>query len=256
MPTRDEAPNGAPCWVDLFTTDPERTRAFYGELFGWTSEEPNDEMGGYFNFFLDGVHVAGAMRNDGSSGQGDVWSVYLATDDIKRTIDDAVTAGGQDMVPAMQVMELGVMGVLEDAGAASIGVWQPGLHKGFGVIDEPGAPSWCELHTRAWADAVTFYRTVFGWDVHVVVDSPEFRYATLGDGDDALAGVMDASAWLPDGVPAHWSVYFGTADADASLAKVIELGGSIVMPAETTPYGRLATAADPHGAHFKLRQPV
>ena len=45
------------------------------------------------------------------------------------------------------------------------------------------------------------------------------------------------------------------ADAEATLAAVEKLGGSIVMPAEDTPYGRLAEAADPTGARFKLQQP-
>ena len=66
---------------------------------------------------------------------------------------------------------------------------------------------------------------------------------------------MDANGFLPDGVPAHWSVYFGSDDADATLARISELGGSVVRPAEDTPYGRLAQAADPTGALFKLVQP-
>ena len=65
MPLRDDAPIGAPCWVDLFTSDPERTQAFYSELFGWTCEDGRAEYGGYFNFSKDGVQVAGGMRNDG-----------------------------------------------------------------------------------------------------------------------------------------------------------------------------------------------
>jgi predicted enzyme related to lactoylglutathione lyase len=256
MPVRDEAPVGAPCWVELFTSDPDRSRAFYGELFGWTSEEPNEALGGYFNFFLGDRHIAGGMGNSGEDGAPDVWSVYLATDDIKRVVDDAAAANGQVMVPPMQVMDLGAMAVLLDAGQASIGVWQPGVHKGFGVIDEPGAPSWFEVHTRAYDDAVSFYRDVFGWETSVVSDAPEFRYTTLGEGDAALAGIMDASGFLPEGVPSHWSVYFGTADIDASLAKAVDLGGSIVLPAEDTPYGRIAQAADPTGVAFKLRQPL
>src|SRR5262249_29173173 len=60
--------------------------------------------------------------------------------------------------------------------------------------------------------------------------------------------------FLPDGVPAHWSVYYATDDADASLALVRKLGGAVVTGAEDTPYGRLATASDPTGAVFKLRQ--
>ena len=55
-------------------------------------------------------------------------------------------------------------------------------------------------------------------------------------------------------MPAHWSVYFAVADADATLAKIVALGGSVVVPAEDTPYGRLATVADPTGAMFKIVQ--
>ena len=66
---------------------------------------------------------------------------------------------------------------------------------------------------------------------------------------------MDASGFLPDGVSAHWSVYFGVDDTDASLAQIAELGGSTVTAAQDTPYGRLATAADPTGAQFKLVGP-
>ncbi len=61
MPTRDRAPIGAPCWVDLMTSDTESSRTFYGQLFGWTAEDPNPEFGGYFNFTKDGVRVAGCM---------------------------------------------------------------------------------------------------------------------------------------------------------------------------------------------------
>ena len=152
----------------------------------------------------------------------------------------------------MDVADLGTMAVLGDAGGAAIGVWQPGTHQGFGLVGEPGTPTWFELHTRDYAAAVTFYRDVFGWDTEVASDTPEFRYTTLGHGDGAMAGIMDASGFLPAGVPAHWSVYFGVADTDAALAKIVELGGRVVMAAEDTPYGRLATAADPTGATFKL----
>ena len=59
MPTRDRAPVGAPCWVDLMTSDVDAARAFYTRVFGWTAEEPNPEFGGYFSFLKDGVPVGG-----------------------------------------------------------------------------------------------------------------------------------------------------------------------------------------------------
>jgi len=53
-------------------------------------------------------------------------------------------------------------------------------------------------------------------------------------------------------VPSHWTVYFGVADADAACAKVQELGGTVVEAPVDTPYGRIATATDPTGTHFRL----
>jgi predicted enzyme related to lactoylglutathione lyase len=255
MPKRDSAPIGAPCWVDLFTSDPDKSRAFYGDLFGWTSESTGEEFGGYVNFSKDGVRVAGAMKNDGQSGVHDAWSVYLATDDAKATVDAAQAKGAHVIAPAMDVGELGVMAVITDAGGAVIGLWQPGQHKGFGILGESGTPAWFELHTRDYDASVSFYQDVFDWDTHAVSDVPEFRYTTYGEGEGQLAGIMDASGFLPEGVPAHWSVYFGVDDADDVLARITELGGSVVLPAEDTPYGRLAQAADPTGALFKLVQP-
>lgn len=252
MPARETAPIGAPCWVDLMTSDTDRSRAFYSQLFGWTAEEPAEEFGGYFSFSKDGVLLAGCMASQPDSGMPDVWSVYLASDDARKTVDAAAANGGEVHVAPMDVGDIGTMAVIGDSGGAAVGVWQPGRHQGFGLLGEPGTPTWFELHTRDYQSAVAFYRNVFRWDTHVASDTPEFRYTTLGSGDGQLAGVMDASAFLPDGVPAHWSVYFGVEDTDAALAKIVELGGSIVMPAEDTPYGRLATAADPTGAIFKL----
>jgi predicted enzyme related to lactoylglutathione lyase len=252
VPKRDVAPLGAPCWIDLFTSDPDRSRAFYGELFGWDSEAAGEEFGGYINFSKDGALVAGAMKNDGSSGSPDVWSIYLATKDAQASVDAAVANGGQVVVPPMQIADIGTMAVVTDVGGAAIGLWQPGTHQGFGVIDEPGTPGWFELHTRDYDKVVAFYRNAFGWDTHTAADEPGFRYTTKGEGENGQAGIYDAGASLPDGVPAFWSVYFRVEDTDASLANVLELGGVIHDPAQDTPYGRLATAGDPTGATFKL----
>ena len=255
MPTRETAPVGAPCWVELTTSDADRSRAFYSTLFGWLAEEPAPEFGGYFNFTKDGVRVAGCMGAQPDTPVPDVWSIYLASDDAQKTVDLAEPNGGVVHLPPMPVGDLGSMAFVGDAGGAHIGVWEPGLHKGFGIHGEPGTPSWFELHTRDYDASVRFYREVFRWDAHSVSDSPEFRYTTFGAEEAALAGIMDASAFLPEGVPAQWFVYFGVDDADAALATIVELGGAVIVPAEDTPYGRLATAADPSGARFRLVAP-
>ncbi len=197
MPTRDTAVIGAPCWVDLMTSDTERSREFYCQLFGWSAEDPAEEFGGYFSFTKDGVRVAGGMASQPGSGVPDVWSVYLATDDARKTVDAAVANGGQVIVSAMDVGDLGTMAVVSDSGGAGLGVWQPGLHQGFGVLGETGAPSWFELHTRDYQAAVAFYRNVFGWDTHVVSDTPQFRYTTLSAHEEITSSGSGVSCRRP-----------------------------------------------------------
>jgi predicted enzyme related to lactoylglutathione lyase len=254
VPKRDLAPIGAPCWIDLFTTDPDKSRAFYGDLLGWTAEEPNEQFGGYFNFTKDGVLVAGGMRNDGEAGIPDHWNVYLAVQDAEATVAAATAHGGGVIVPTMAVADLGTMAVVTDAGGAAIGLWQPGTHKGIGLIAEPGAPAWFELHTRDYDASVQFYKDVFGWDAQTMSDTPEFRYTTLGEGEGALAGIMDSTGFLPEGVPAHWGIYLRVQDADAAVKTTVDLGGALIMPAEDTPYGRVAMVSDTTGAHFRIVQ--
>ena len=117
MPLRDEAPIGAPCWVDIMTTDPAKTHAFYTELFGWTVDDPGPDYGGYTNFHRDGVPVAGCMGHTGE-GPANIWSIYLATDDAEKTCEAAAGHGGMVMFPPMDVMALGKMSMSSTRAAA------------------------------------------------------------------------------------------------------------------------------------------
>lgn len=243
---------GAPCWIDLYSSDTDKAKEFYGQLFGWTAAEAQPEFGGYFTLQKDGKHVGGCMLNDGTHGAPDGWTVYLMTDDVERTVADARARGSQVVVEPMDVADNGRMAMIVDPGRAPLGIWEPGTIKGFEVRDEPGTGAWFELQTRDYDDAVGFYRDVFRWDAHTAADEPGFRYTTHGEGDGMVAGIMDASPYLPEGAPAEWTVYFRVEDADATLKRIEELGGTIERPAEDTPYGRMATAADPTGSRFKL----
>jgi predicted enzyme related to lactoylglutathione lyase len=239
------------------SSDTDKSRAFYGELLGWESEATTEEeYGGYINFHVGGDPVGGCMLNNGVAGMPDMWSTYLSVVDAQATCDAAAAAGGTVYMPPMDIGTIGKMSMLGDPGGASIGIWQPVEFPGFTTYAEIGRATWFENHSRDYDKAIPFYRDVFGWDISTMSDTPEFRYSTYSaGGEEMLAGIMDSSNFLPEGVPAHWAIYFSVADADASSAKVVELGGQIVQPAEDTPYGRLVGAVDSTGANFKLMQP-
>ena len=252
MPARDTAPSGAPCWIDLFSSDTDRAAEFYSRIFGWTAVETGPEFGGYVNFTKDGAQIAGMMHNDGSMGVPDAWTTYLSTPDAKQATEAARTAGGQVHLEPHQVAELGTMGLVADPGGAAIGLWQPAAHKGYGRTGEAGAPVWHELHTRDYARVLDFYRTVFGWETTSAGDTDEFRYTQMIVDGVGYAGVMDAGAFLSEGTPSTWQIYIGTEDVDATLEQATALGGRVVEPAMDSPFGRLAKIADPTGATIKL----
>lgn len=251
MPIRENAPLGAPCWIDLTTSDVARAQDFYGTVFGWTFESAGPEYGGYVNAAKDARPVAGLMANPPDAGAPDRWVTYFHTGDIDPTLA-AVTRGGGSVCMAMEVPAKGHMGLATDPSGAVFGLWQPLGHRGFEVIGEAGSPVWHQLTTRDYAAAVDFYRDVLGWRTEAVADTDEFRYATaLFDGQQLL-GVMDGHACLAQDVPPNWAIFFGAEDVDKTLRVIADNGGAVLRAAEDTPYGRLAAASDPTGAVFNL----
>ncbi|MCW2792997.1 MAG: Glyoxalase/bleomycin resistance protein/dioxygenase [Nocardioides sp.] len=247
--------SGEPCWIDLFTADPETAADFYSGLFGWEAGEASPDFGGYRMFLRDGVPVAGLMPNDGSSGTPSTWSVYLATDDLDATTQRARAAGATVVAEPMAIADLGRMAVLVDPAGALVGAWQAGSFAGFGARAADGAPAWFETLTRDYDRAVGFYRDVFGWDVSTMSDTAEFRYTTLGKDQDARAGIMDATGFLGED-PSRWQFYLQVPDTDATVARAIAAGASVVVPDDDTPYGRVAVLRDPGGVQFNIMGPV
>ena len=246
--------DGAPCWIDLITSDSDKAKKFYGELFGWTFESGDQEKyGGYITASKHGKTVAGMMQKQTSqAGMPDVWTTYLRTIDAAATAEAVKEHGGQVFMEPMEVPQQGYMALFGDANGAAIGVWQPHGMQGYELAAEPGAPAWHELHARDYAKAVKFYQDVFGWETDVMSDTPEFRYTTLGSGDTATAGIMDAAGFLPAEAPASWQVYFAVEDTDASIETAIAMGAQVIDGPDDSPFGRLATLSDPTGARFKI----
>jgi uncharacterized protein len=58
--------------------------------------------------------------------------------------------------------------------------------------------------------------------------------------------------YLADEEAGRWQVFFRVADVDATLTRIIKLGGAVLRQPRNTPFGRLAEVADPTGARFNL----
>jgi hypothetical protein len=205
-------------------------------------------------FTRDGVPVAGGMGDMGDMKADNTWKPYLSVTDIEASMSAVQAAGGVVAAPAMPVADLGIQTVIVDAAGTTTGLWQPVNFPGFTVLAEPGAPAWFEIHSTAYDTSVDFYEKAIGWTTRPLGAAHGITYVTFHDEetDTPLAGILDASSFSPAGTPSTWTIYWQVADADKALESVTQLGGSVLSPAQDTPFGRMAEVADPYGAKFRV----
>jgi predicted enzyme related to lactoylglutathione lyase len=110
-------------WPESGSTDPEKARAFYTELFGWTFTEMDMGDGGKYTIFASGEDpVAGLMP---SPAPMSYWSIYFNVDDCKALTEKAKAAGAQTMMDAEKTEGVGVISVLTDPQGAMFGMLEP-----------------------------------------------------------------------------------------------------------------------------------
>lgn len=125
------------------------------------------------------------------------------------------------------------------------------------MTNRPGEPIWYELLTDDIGKARGFYAAVFGWTISappMTVPGAE-NYEIIGRPDGGFAGgAMPLTAeMIAGGARPGWLVYFGVADVDASVLKLRELGGGVIMePFDIPMVGRVALVTDPQGHPFYL----
>ncbi len=258
MATRDHYDAGTPCWVDLSAPDVDAAADFYSGLFGWSTKDQFDEDGTriYTNFHRDGRVIAGMGQQQAEMAHMPaIWNTYVATDDVAATVAAVEEAGGQVMLPPMQVMDQGSMAVFADPTGAVVSVWQPGAHTGSQLVNEANTWAWNELLTRDLDGALDFYNAVFGWDTNTVDMGEMGAYHVVQGGPEGIAGIMAMPAEMPAQVPNHWAVYFLVDDAQATVDRAVELGGMVTSDPAATPVGIIATIHDPQGGSFAIMQP-
>jgi uncharacterized protein len=255
MSERTSYEPGTPCWIDLGTPDQDAAAEFYGALFGWSVEEDEnaEQTGGYRVATLRDKAIGGVMKLM-EDGQPPAWSTYVAVDDADATVAKVKEAGGTVVFEPMSVLDYGRMAFIADPTGAVIGIWQPGRNKGAGLVNEPGSFSWCELNTRDVEGAKSFYGDVFGWAFETEeLGEGRGSYTTIMLGGGPVGGVLDMNErGVPEGIPAHWQVYFAVEDTDAAVEQAKAGGGGVMVEPFDVPVGRIAILTDPHGASFAV----
>ena len=117
-----------------------------------------------------------------------------------------------------------------------------------------GVPCWVDTSQPNPDAAASFYGGLFGWefeDAMPVGSEGRYLIARMRGGDVAAVSSQ------PEGAPpqATWNTYIWVEDADESVVKARNAGGSVLTePFEVMDAGRMAVLADPDGAAFCVWQ--
>lgn len=123
-------------------------------------------------------------------------------------------------------------------------------------VDSPlvNRPAWFDLSTTDLAAAKALYGELFDWSFYDA--GPEMGHYNMahtpsGRPAAAIAPKMPGQ----ESGPVVWTVYWGTSDMDATVARIEAHGGRMMFPPMDIPgTGRMAIAFDPDGAAFGLWQ--
>lgn len=117
-----------------------------------------------------------------------------------------------------------------------------------------GTPTWIDLTTPNADAARAFYQAVFGWEYDI--SGPEYGgYTNARVGQHTAAGMSEPMPGSPPPPPSAWSLYFASEAIEADVARAVELGAKVHVPAMSVgPFGSMAILEDPTGAVFGFWQ--
>ena len=259
---------GKVIWHDLLTHDAGAALEFYGGLFGWDFEESEEAPGRYWDITREGQAIGSVFAANADELDSPLWLVSLSVPDVDGSVSKAGGLGASVAVPPSDLPNRGRYAVLEDPqGAFFVVLRSTSGDPRDTQHHDPGEWLWTELWTTDARGAVDFYEGLLGYRSEGIAarleevaedeygeaiaegDLPVVFYA-MSVGEDVRAG----SHQLPAEAHPHWLPYVAVGDVAEAVARAVELGASVLLPAEAVNNGEAAILSDPTGAPFGVQQ--
>lgn len=115
--------HGSFFWNELNTRDPERAKAFYGDLLGWTFEAMSMPEGTYWVAKAGERAVGGIFTMSGPEFEGipEHWFSYVSVDDLDARVARVGGAGGEVLRAPWDIPGIGRIAIVRDSNGAAIG---------------------------------------------------------------------------------------------------------------------------------------
>ena len=120
--------------VELNTTDVDKAKKFYGQLFDWKLEDvamgPGGPPGllaseGRYTMIKPGTGTGGGMLKQPVPGAPSFWLAYVAVEDVAASTQKAKSLGAKIMLDVTEVPGAGWMSIIIDPTGAALGLWKP-----------------------------------------------------------------------------------------------------------------------------------
>jgi uncharacterized protein len=253
-PATHEHHLGKVIFLELVTPDLAVAERFYGEVFGWTFRDIHVGRTAYAEAMLGEQPVAGLLQKNLPAGEHrqPAWLTYFAVRDVDSATQTAVQHGAKILFQPHSFPDRGREAVLADPQGAVFAVLASTSGDPPDLLADPGAWMWSSLITSDPDADAAFYQALFNYEVFEVPNEPGAQHFILASEGYARASVNPPPASRPDIYP-HWLNYVRVDDAAATAAKVVALGGRVLVePRLSREGGKIALVADPLGAPFGL----
>jgi uncharacterized protein len=251
-------PTGRFVWFEYVGPEVKKAQAFYGEVFGWKSQDvpmPGMPSGGTYTMIVaNGQTIGGYMGPPKGAPAHHHWLSSLQVEDVAATCAKIKAIGGKVRKDTTRMGDFGTMAVVAGPDDATFALWQPGKPEGTGDYkDTEGSWCWNELATPEPEKAVSFYRAIGGFEEDKMPMGPAGTYHVLKSDGKRRAGVAKP---MKPGIPSMWLPYVQVGSADQTTERAKRLGAKVyVDPTDIPDVGRFAIFADPNGAAIGVLQP-
>jgi len=110
--------------VELNTTDVNKAKEFYGQLFDWTLEDIEMGPSGTYTIIKVGDGTGGGLLKNPEPGMPSFWLAYVLVDDIKAATQKAKFLGATIFKDSIEVPNMGWLSIITDPTGATLGLWQ------------------------------------------------------------------------------------------------------------------------------------
>jgi len=105
------------------STDVNKSKAFYGQLFDWTLEDTPMPAGAYTMIKVGSGTGGGIMHNPISDAPSS-WVPYVEVADVKAATEKAEKLGAKAMKEITEVPNMGWFSIITDPTGSMLGLWQ------------------------------------------------------------------------------------------------------------------------------------